>query len=91
MVDVFRPRTEPASILYDAFQEEAEKREGRTVEAWQRCEHREVWYAAYCYAKKHYLLAPTLEQVKEAAMSASGHIDFGSKWAYAVVRIMEGN
>ena len=50
MRDIFRPRFEPARLLYDAFQDEASKRKSRTVEEWISAERDRVWIAARDYA-----------------------------------------
>ena len=48
-----------------------------------------VFSAAVNYALEHRLTVPTLEQVKQAESSASGHADYGAKWVYRIVGIME--
>lgn len=64
--DYFRPREAPASLLYDAFQEEAKHRKGRDVDEWIRLELEAVHRAAVTYAEQHGLHAPTMEQVAAA-------------------------
>jgi hypothetical protein len=86
--DFFRPRTEPARSLYDAFQEEAKKRKGRSFEEWNRAEINAVWYAARDYAQQHGLRIPYLDEVVSEERSACGHIDYGMKWAYGVAAAM---
>ena len=89
MRDVFRPTREPARTLYDAFQREAEKREGRDFEDWHSAEMNAVCNAARQYAQSHGLTVPTFEQVCDAEVSACGHVDYGSKWAYRVAEMMQ--
>ena len=48
--DFFRPRQAPASVLYDAFQEEALHRKNRDVGEWIRLELEAVHRAACTYA-----------------------------------------
>lgn len=88
MIDVFRPHTGPAQTLYDVFQKEAELRDGRAVEEWQRYETLAVWRAARDYAQQHGLRVPLLDEVRRASDSAAGHVDYGSKWAYRVAELM---
>jgi hypothetical protein len=45
MHDIFEPRREPARSIYLAFQAEATKRKGRSVDEWLSAE-REVVYRA---------------------------------------------
>ena len=85
MRDIFRPFKAPARTLYDAFQEEATHREGRSVEEWILAERQAVWEAARDYAQQHGLRIPTMDEVKQAENCASGHVDYGAKWAYAIV------
>ena len=84
MKDIFRPPKGPARTLYDAFQEEAAHREGRSVAEWILAERQAVWTAARDYAQQHGLRVPAMDEVKQAENCASGHIDYGAKWAYAV-------
>lgn len=86
--DFFRPRQAPASVLYDAFQEEATHRKGRDVEEWIRLELEAVHRAACSYAAEHGLHAPTLEQVAAAERYARGSADYGSKWALVLAEKM---
>jgi len=88
MKDVFRPHQEPARSIYDAFQEEAEKREGRSIEAWQTAEKKTVWQAARDAAQQRGLRVPTMEEIERAESSACGHVDYGAKWAYGIVEAM---
>ncbi len=57
--DIFRPRRAPASVLYDAFQEEAQHRRSRQVGEWTRLELEAVHRAAATYAAQHGLHAPS--------------------------------
>lgn len=86
--DVFRPRTDPARAIYDAFQDEAEHRKGRTVEQWLAAEIDAVHREATRQAEKFGLAAPTTEMVRSAEVYASGSVDYGAKWAYTLVEAM---
>ena len=86
--DFFRPRQAPASVLYDAFQEEALHRKNRDVGEWIRLELEAVHRAACSYAAEHGLQKPTLEEVATAERLAIGSADYGSKWALRVAQRM---
>lgn len=84
--DPFRPRSAPARTIYDAFQDEAAKRPGRTVAEWQAAERQAVLQAAILVAAS--IGAPTVptdEAVARAERYASGSIDYGAKLAYVIV------
>jgi hypothetical protein len=87
--DIFRPLHDPARSIYDAFQAEATKRKGRSVEEWQTLEREAVLNAAVYQAHILGLNIPTIADVLNAETSAMGHCDYGSKWAYGVVRAMK--
>jgi hypothetical protein len=87
--DIFRPHTEPARSIYDAFQAEAAKRAGRSIEAWQSAERDAVLREAIFQAQKLSLTPPTQADVCNAELSAMGHIDYGAKWAYRVAETMQ--
>jgi hypothetical protein len=86
--DFFRPRHEPARTIYDAFQAEAAKRHGRTVPQWLQAEREAVWSRARDAAQQMGLRVPTMDDVERAERQASGHCDYGAKWAYGVVECM---
>lgn len=86
--DIFQPRQEPARTLYEAFQQEATKRRGRSVQEWCEAERLAVWTAARDYAQQHGLTVPTMAEVSSAERYAMGSVDYGSKWAYQVARRM---
>jgi hypothetical protein len=86
MNDIFRPHSEPARTLYDAFQNAAKERELR--EDWLEYELQRVYDAAVGYAKAHNLHAPSIQEVMDAETSACGHTDYGAKWAYRLEEIM---
>jgi len=88
MDDPLRPRMEPASLIYDAFQKEAEKRDGREFDEWLNAERQAVFDAAKAYAEKHGLTAPTMTQVIARERLAEGHTDYGAKWAIGVADCM---
>ncbi len=89
--DVFRPKSQPAQMIYDAFQSEAEHRSTRTVEEWQDKERLVVWNIAQDYAKSHGLRTPLMCEIETAENSAMGHIDYGKKWAYSIADLMISN
>jgi hypothetical protein len=88
MNDIFRPRHQPAQMLYDAFQAEAHLRETRPHEQWRDAEVVAVWRAARDYAQMYGLPVPTLAEVQAAERSAAGHTDYATKWAYGVARLL---
>jgi hypothetical protein len=79
--DPTAPRMEPAKSIYNAFQAEAAKRNGRSVAQWTAAESVAVLDAATRQARLLGLRAPTAEVVATAEVTARGHIDYGSKWA----------
>ena len=83
----FRPRVEPARAIYDAFQKDALNRPKRGDD-WIELERLAVWRAARDWAMAHALNIPTLDQIKDAEISASGHVDYGAKWAYRVADLL---
>ena len=87
--DIFRPRTDPARLLYDAFHLEAKKRDGRFEEQWQLAEREAIWRAARDYAQQHGLSVLEMADIERAERYAMGHIDYGAKWAYGIRDIME--
>ena len=89
MRDIFRPPNEPARTLYDAFQKEAAYRKGRSVMEWQRAERLAVWRAARDYAQQYGMRIPTMDDVEQAEVLASGHVDYGAKWAYGIASAMQ--
>ncbi|MCW0399330.1 hypothetical protein NB700_001886 [Xanthomonas sacchari] len=86
--DPFRPRSEPATSIYDAFQAEAAKRKSRSVEEWIAAEREAVYRAATVAFKDAGLPAPTLEEVESAERYACGSIDYGSKWSYTLISLV---
>jgi hypothetical protein len=89
MKDLFRPTTEPARTLYDAFKKEAENRGAKAFVEWHNNEVRSVYFAACDYARARGRKPPTLQQVRDAEASARGHVDYGAKWAYRVAEVMQ--
>ena len=87
--DIFRPIHDPARSIYDAFQNEALKREGRSVEEWQSAERDAVLRESIFQAQKMSLTPPTLAEVELAEQNATGHCDYGAKWAYGISRAMQ--
>lgn len=86
--DPFQPRHEPARTLYDAFQTEARLRKTRELNEWLRLEPLAVLEAARVYAAGNGLRAPLLDEVLAAERYARGSVDYGSKWAIQVARLM---
>ena len=84
MEDMFRPTTEPARTIYDAFLCESKKRKGRTPDQWRTCELNAVGQAVSKWARNNGYVPPTLEDVQRASDHAAGHVDYGSKWALEV-------
>ena len=87
--DPFRPRHEPARSIYDAFQQEAMHRRGRSVEEWSAAEVDAVLKAANDYAKANGLPPVSRQDVERAERYARGSIDYGAKWAYAVTEKLQ--
>ena len=88
--DFFRPKRNPAQLIYDTFQKEAENRKKCSVEEWIKNERKAVFEAAKKYAEENGLIVPTLEQIEVVENYAMGSVDYGAKWAYKVCHIMEG-
>lgn len=86
--DIFRPHSEPARTIYDAFQAEAEKRHVRTAEQWRKAELETVWRVARDHAQQYGLRVLTLDEVERAEQYAMGSVDYGATWAYRVCRAM---
>lgn len=91
MRDIFQPRHEPARSIYEAFQNEATKRKGRSAEEWQAAEREAVFREAMIQAARLGLRVPTMDDVVSAERSAMGHIDYGAKWAYGVTEAMKSS
>lgn len=87
--DIFEPKHESARSIYLAFQTEAAKRKERSVEEWIKAEREAVFREAVHQAQKLGLRAPTIAQVIDAERYAMGSIDYGAKWAYCIVKIMQ--
>lgn len=87
--DVFRPRSEPALSIYEAFQAEAAKRSRRRPDSWLALESRAVWRAARDYADSQGWPTPLLADVAAAQRSAQGHVDYAAKWAHGLAHLME--
>lgn len=87
--DIFRPTSEPARSIYDAFQREAAKRPGSGSAEWMERERVAVHREAAIQATRLGLRIPSMAEVFEAEQCASGHTDYGAKWAYGVVDAMK--
>ena len=88
MHDVFRPHTEPAATIYDAFQAEARKRVGRPLHEWILMERKAVHETAVKCAEKHGFKAPSMDEIEKEERAAYGSADYGSKWAIKVANLM---
>ena len=88
MRDIFRPRNSPAREIYDAFQAEADHREGRTPGEWMEAEVEAVRRAAAAAARKIGVRAPSVAQVEGAAYKAMRHVDYGATWARSVSALL---
>lgn len=91
MRDIFEPRNEPARSIYLAFQAEAKKREKRTPEEWQQKEIESVFETARTLAITRGETVLTISEIEEAQCYATGHIDYGAKWAYRVAEKMRNS
>ena len=88
MQDIFEPRHEPARSIYRAFQTEATKRKGRSIDEWLAAERDAVFREATHQAQRLGLRVPTMDEVVSAERYAAGSVDYGAKWAYCVVEAM---
>ena len=84
----FRPQARAARVIYDAFQSEAEKRPGRSPEAWEEAEIETVYRAAVGVAASEGVDPPSKRDIRDAAIKAMGHVDYGATWAHEVVRLI---
>lgn len=89
MQDTARPLTQPAGLLYDAFQEEAARWGlGRAMEEWATAEKEAVWAAARNYSQQHGLRVLTLAEIRIAGEPFRGRADYGAKWAYGIAEML---
>lgn len=86
--DHFRPTTQPAQAIYDAFSAESGKRKGKSFEEWRQNENNAVHNAAIIAAKELHLREPTMADVESAEQFACGHSDYGAQWAYKLTEAM---
>lgn len=86
--DIFRPKSNQAQAIYDAFQKEASLRAYRKPDEWKSYERYAVLNAARAVAGIEKIASPTIDDVVDAENYAVGHIDFGAKWAYRLLEIM---
>ncbi len=91
MRDIFQPRNEPAKSIYEAFQSEATKRKGRSIDEWMSAEREVVLREAAIQAARLGLRVPTMDDVVRAERSASGSVDYGAKWAYGITDVMKSS
>ena len=80
-LDPHRPRTEPASLIYDAILAASTD---RNDPHWVHRMRLSVFHVAREYAQQHGMLHPTLDEVGNAESMALGHVDYASKWALYV-------
>jgi hypothetical protein len=90
MADIFEPRREPARSIYLAFQAEATRRKGRSVDEWLTAEREAVYRESIHQAQMLGLRVPTMDEVVSAERYATGSVDYGAKWAYCIVNAMRG-
>jgi hypothetical protein len=88
MDDIFEPRREPARSIYLAFQAEATKRKGRSVNEWLTAEREAVFRESAHQAQMLGLRVPSMDEIVSAERYATGSVDYGAKWAYCVVDAM---
>ncbi|KVK72765.1 hypothetical protein WJ47_16845 [Burkholderia ubonensis] len=88
MHDIFEPKREPACNIYNAFQTEATKRKGRSIEEWIAAERDAVFRESLRQAQKFGLRAPSMDEIVSAERYEMGSIDYGEKWAYGIVEAM---
>jgi hypothetical protein len=86
--DFFRPSSDPARAIYDAFVQEATKRRSVPLAVWCEREIDVVHATATAMASTLNLRAPTRDEVVSAEIYARGSADYGAKWAYQVVNRM---
>lgn len=83
---IFRPREEPARLLYDAVLDEAQHRSGHAD--WIERERARMLKEAVSYAESHGLFVPSIEDVQACERNADGHVDYLAKWARGVAAVM---
>lgn len=88
MTDWMMPNSQPAQAIYKAFEKESRKRPNYDDHSWIEAERDAVLKASHEIAEKMGLKKPTLEEIKKAENFASGHSDYGKKWAYGVADYM---
>jgi hypothetical protein len=88
MQDIFEPRREPARSIYLAFQAEATRRKGRSINEWSTAEREAVFRESTYQAQMLGLRVPTMDEIVGAERYACGSVDYGAKWAYCVVNAM---
>lgn len=79
--DPHRPRTEPASLIYDAILAASAD---RSDPHWVHHMRLSVFHVAREYAQQHGMLHPTLDEVGNAESMALGPVDYALKWALYV-------
>lgn len=87
--NMFRPKTEPARSIYDAFQTEAKNRPNCHYSEWIEAERVVVWQVARRWAKENEIVPLSLKEIERAEDYASGHVDYGAKWAYRVAEMLQ--
>lgn len=88
--DLVRPRMDPHRAIFDAFQEEASKRNGRSVEDWTKAELDAVYQAALRVSQDavYKLKPPTMGAVIAAELYARGSVDYGHTWVWKLLQSM---
>lgn len=88
MNDMFRPHSEPARSIYDAFQAAAARRDEIGYPDWLRHEREVVHQVVLEQALKHGLRPLSLEEVEAAEFYAMGAVNYGATWAARLVELM---
>lgn len=80
-LDPHRPRTEPASLIYDAILAASAD---RSDPHWVHHMRLSVFHVAREYAQQNGMLYPTLRKVSDLESLALGYVDYAAKWALYV-------
>jgi hypothetical protein len=86
--DIFRPNTEPARSIYDAFQKEASMRSSRSLNDWITTERVAVYNEALKQAHKLKVKPLTMDDIEKAELYALGSSDYGASWAYKIAQML---
>jgi hypothetical protein len=84
MNDQLSPLNPYAAKLYYVFTKESKFRKGKDFSEWNESEIRAVWNEAKKIAIRLGKHEPSIEMIRQEEISASGHSDYGRKWAVNV-------